>query len=501
MGDCFIVRRGGGGKVEIENSVIEEYFTNSGNLRKNTFIEFTESSIFTDPKFIADLSTGEYNADFYKIHPIDSNRFLVLYWEGSSTSSGHITAKVITVNEDNTFTASGPVNVASGVAFPYNGSSLCINIVRTSENDERFIFTATYPPYTDSKISAIAGVFKVTGMAIIPETSKRLFETSIKAGKYMGAKSQLLSTSYSNKFLFITNYGVEDSSVGTRFDLRMSILTVGVDTSTAITTLSNTPFISISDALNDAGFSLQNANTYYALSAISAFHVVNILENKYVLFYGTTSNRLCQGTFTITESGSFTYSKIQNISYESGTYPNSAKYLICPKKIKSNLYIFPYRKDDASGFINRVLKFNEITNEFSILYNSLVPMDPEKITTIYPTSFSPDSIFNLGNRLFVRLGLNEYQELFYQGEIYVPSDIYSLSNALTAISTQVLQTVLLKDDKIIMLSILADTNRKLYGCIISLNGLKVKKSEQYTCGLLLSNASPTKKGKVAKLVL
>ena len=501
MGDCFIVRRGGGGKVEIENSVIEEYFTNSWNLRKNTFIEFTESSTFTDPKLIADLSTGGYNANFYKIHPIDSNRFLVLYWDGSSTSSGYITAKVITVNADNTFTASGPVNVSSKISFPYASDSLCINAVRVSENEERFIFTATYPPYTDSKISAIAGVFKVTGMAIIPETSKRLFETSIKAGTYMGAKSQLLPTSYSNKFLFITNYGVEDSGIGTRFDLRMSILTVGVDTSTAITTLSNTPFISISDALNDAGFRLQNANTYYALSAISAFHVVNILENKYVLFYGNDNNCLCQGTFTITESGSFTYLKIQKISSEKGTYPISAKYLICPKKIMSNLYMFPYRKDDASGFINRLLKFNETTNEFSILYNSLVLMDPEKVATIYPTGYSPDSIFSLGDRIFVRLGLNEYQELFYQGEIYVPSDIYSLSNAFIAKGTYVLQTALLEDNKVIMVATVIDTKMELYGCIVSLNGLKVKKSEQYTCGLLLSNASTTKKGKVAKLVL
>lgn len=500
MGTAIKVNRGGGGKVEIENSVIEEYFTRSENLRKNTFIEFTESSTFTDPKFIADLSTGGYNANFYKIHPIDSNRFLVLYWDGSSVNSGYITAKVITVNADNTFTASGAVNVASGVSFPYNGSSLCINVVRISENEERFIFTATYPPYTASQISTIVGVFKVTGIAITPEISKKLLTINTINEKYHRAKSQLLPTIYDNKFLFITNYKASDSS-GSYYDLRISILTVGTDTSTLKTTISNTAFTSISDALKNANLSIIDANTYYPSAAISAFHAVNISENKYVLFYSTSNRCLCQGTFTITESGNFTYSKIQQISHESDSYPNTSKQLINPKKVKYNLYMFPYRKNDKSGFTNRFLKFNETTNEFSILYNSLILMDPEKVATIYPEGYSPDSIFNLGNRLFVRLGLNEYQELFYQGEIYVPSDIYSLSNAFTAGGTYVLQTVLLENNKVIMVATVIDTKMELYGCIVSLNGLKVKKSEQYTCGLLLSNASPTKKGKVAKLVL
>lgn len=495
-------RTGGGGKVEIENSVIEEYFTRSENLRKNTFVEFTESSTFTDPKFITDLSTGGYNANFYKIHLIDSNRFLVLYWDGSSVSSGYITAKVITVNADNTFTASGAVKVASKVPFPYNGSSLCINIVRISENEERFIFTATYPPYTNSQISAIAGVFKVTGMTITPEISKKLLTINTINEKYSGAKSQLLPTIYDNKFLFITNYKVSDGNTGSRYDLRMSILTVGVDTTTLTTTLSNTTFVSISDALNTAGLPILNANTYYPQAPISAFHVVNISENKYVLFYATSNWCLCQGVFTIAESGGFSYSKIQKISSENYSYAySSATYSMNPEKIKDNLYMFPYRKDSKTGYINRFLEFNETTNEFSILYNSLVSMDPESVVTIYPAGYAPDSIFNLGNRLFVRLGLNEYQELFYQGEIYIPSDLYSLSNAFTATGTYVLQTILLSNDKIILVSTDIDTKMKLSGCIVSLNGLKVKKSEQYTCGLLLSSASPTKKGKVAKLAL
>lgn len=493
-------RTDGGGKVEIENSVIEEYFTRSENLRKNTFVEFTESSTFTDPKFIADLSTGGSNINFYKVHTIDANRFLVLYLDGTSSSSAFITAKVITVNADNTFTASGAVKVSSKKVSLYGSTSLCINIVRISENEERFIFTATYPSHSAS-ISAVAGVFKVTGTAITPETSKNLFETIIRDEKYYGAKSQLLPTIYSNKFLFITNYGVTDEGTGTRFDLRMSILTVGVDTSTLTTTLSNTSFKSISDALNTAGLSILNANTYFASSAISGFHVVNISENKYVLFYATSNWCLCQGVFTITESGNFSYSKIRKISSENNSYAYSATYSINPEKIKDNLYMFPYRKDSKTGYINRFLKFNETTNEFSILYNSLVSMDPESVVTIYPAGYAPDSIFNLGDRLFVRLGLNEYQELFYQGDIYIPSDLYSLSNAFTATATYVLQTILLSNDKIILVSTDIDTKMKLSGCIVSLNGLKVKKSEQYTCGLLLSSASPTKKGKVAKLAL
>ena len=173
MGVALKINRGGG-DISIKNSVVEEYLAEAGAIDKNTFIEFTEASTFTEPVLIH-TSEGALNCYYHNVFTIDENRFLLMYYEGISDSTGYIKAKVITVNDDNTFVAGTAVTVASGISLPYGGLGLIINLVRINENEDRFIFTATSSPYSKSSMDCNAGVFKVTGTAITPEVNKRIF--------------------------------------------------------------------------------------------------------------------------------------------------------------------------------------------------------------------------------------------------------------------------------------------------------------------------------------
>lgn len=501
MGAVLKINRGGG-DVSIKNSIVEEYLAEAGVIDKNTFIEFTEASTFTEPVLIH-TSEGAQNCSYHNVFPIDENRFLFMYYEGSSTSNGYIKAKVVTVNDDNTFVVGTAVDVASGIEFPYAGVGLIINLVRINENEDRFIFTATYPPYNDSAMACRAGVFKVTGTAITPEVNKQIFNTYITdRGGYASSKSQLLPTAYENKFLFITSYGDSDNN-GKFFSLKMSVLTVGTDTSTLKTTLSNTSFVNMSDALKTAGLPIYNANNYYASNAISGFHVVHISDNKYVLFYQNTSDgHLCQGTFTITDSGSFSYLKIQKLFSQKYSYTDNPGQVINPVKIQEDMYAFPYRAGASAVFTNRILKFDSTTNEFTIVNNSLVSIDKNSVVSQYCKGFAPDNMIVLDNRVFVRLGLNHFTELFYSGNYYLPSDIYTLSGGFAKYDRSPLPIAYLGNNRIVMTATVGDNSGKyiINACVVTLGGLKLKKSEDIVCGLLLSDATTTQKGKIAKFV-
>lgn len=478
MGTAIKANRGGGGKFEVTNGNIEEFFSNE-NIEPNTFIEFN-----------GEISYGNLQTLFYpntycsamRIKKISSTKFV--YYYGYSTS-----CQVGIMNYANgTFTK----EVEVALSTTLSGSTYDINLEVVNSTSFLIVTSVYYSDTVWHQVNAVRYVESSKSLIQDAHVDKTLINSL--QGATSDAYNYILPLS-NNKYavVFPKRELISSSYIGA---MNYAIVTIGSDSSTGKLTLS----VGTTTKLD--------ANREY-FNALYKLPCLILSTTKFIFITYDGDYKLCAVFVTSNGTSLSIASKVQltNVSVESdervinAILVNSTKFIVSYWKKSSGLTSYP-----TQGIIEGFkISGNSCTRIKKFLLNN---SDVKLLNVSSEVKKNPGLILHKGYILYLfraRADSSDTQAYIHliaidQNVLDVITDEVIIANKYNGtfncpmIEVDNSVTVFLPDT-----SNYPQSNKYLYARKINLSDINIKKSDVCIHGLLTSKATTTKKGKVAIL--
>lgn len=480
MGTAIKANRGGGGKFEVTNGNIEEFFSNE-NIEPNTFIEFN-----------GEISYGNLQTLFYpntycsgmKIKKVSSTKFVYYYAYSTACQVG------IMNYANGTFTK----EVEVALSTTLSGSTYDINLEVVNSTSFLIVVSVYYSDTVWHQVNTVRYVESSKSLIQDAHVDKTLINSL--QGATSDAYNYILPLSNSKYAVVFPKRELVSSSY-IPF-MNYAIVTIGTDSSTGKLTLS----IGTTTKLD--------ANREYFATTLYKLPCLILSTTKFI-FIAYDGDYKLRAVFVTSNGTSLSIvSKVQltNVSVESdervidAILVNSTKFIIGYWKKSSGLTSYP-----TQGIIEG---FKISGNSCTRIKRFLLNNSDIKLLNVSSgwVKKNPGLILHKGYILYlfrVRAGSSDTQVYIHliaidQNVLDVITDEVIIANQYNAtfncpmIEVDNSVTVFLPGT-----SNYPQPNQYLYARKINLTDINIKKSDTCIHGLLTSKATTTKKGKVAIL--